>query len=124
MEARDRTAALALVGVALAAWAGVLLVMLATDPRANAAAGLVGAAAIGLAGALTAAPLAWLAVFARNGRIAYRGDWLRAGRRGGWVGLVAAILVALRLQGALELPIALFVLTMVALAEATLSSRA
>ena len=66
-------------------------------------------------------PLFWLATFARHHRVAYRGDWLRALRRGAWVAVVAAVFVALRLQGAFQLPIALFVLTMVLIAETTLS---
>ena len=53
--------------------------------------------------------------------MAYRGDWLRAIRRGAWVAVVVAVFVALRLQGAFQLPIALFVLTMVLIAETTLS---
>ena len=53
-------------------------------------AGYVGALAIGLAVGLTAIPLCWLVVFARHRRIAYQGDWARAARRGGWVGLFVA----------------------------------
>jgi hypothetical protein len=37
------------------------------------------------------------------------------------VAIVTAVFVALRLQGAFQLPIALFVVTMVVIAEATLS---
>ena len=48
---------------------------------------------------------------------------MRAARRGGWVGLVVAIFIVLRLQGALELPIALFILALAAVAEATLSAE-
>jgi uncharacterized membrane protein YjjP (DUF1212 family) len=66
-------------------------------------------------------PLFWLAVFARHRRIAYRGDWTRAVRRGLWVGLVVAFLVALRVQGAFSLPIAAFVIVLVAFLELTLS---
>ena len=51
-------------------------------------AGFVGALLIGLAVGLTMVPLFWLAVFARHRRIAYRGDWTRAIRRGGWVAIV------------------------------------
>jgi hypothetical protein len=72
---------------------------------------------------LTATPIAWLVIFGRHRRIAYRGDWTRAARRGGWLGLVVAIFIVLRLQGALELPIALFILALVAVAEATLSAE-
>jgi hypothetical protein len=78
---------------------------------------------IGLAVGLTATPIAWLVVFGRHRRIAFRGDWIRAARRGGWIGLLVAIFVVLRLQGALELPIALFLLALAAVAEATLSAE-
>jgi hypothetical protein len=82
---------------------------------------LLGAGLIGLAVGFTALPLFWLAGFARHHRVAYRGDWLRAIRRGAWVAVVVGVFVALRLQGAFQLPIALFVLTMVLIAETTLS---
>ena len=66
-------------------------------------------------------PLLWLAVFGRHRRIAYRGDWTRAVRRGAWIAIVVAILVILRVQGVLQPPIALFIVALVVLAEATLS---
>jgi hypothetical protein len=91
------------------------------DPVADPTAGVIGAALIGLAIGLTLTPVAWLIVFGRHRRIAYQGDWTRAGRRGGWIGLVVAIFIVLRLQGALELPIALFIIALAAVAEATLS---
>ena len=56
-------------------------------------AGYLGALLIGLAVGLTAVPLAWLVVFARHRRIAYKGDWLRAARRGAWIGLFVTVLV-------------------------------
>jgi len=123
METRDRLANLGLFAAAALAWVAVGLVVATRDPVLDPGAGLAGAIAIGLAVGLTTAPLLWLAVFARHGRIAYRGDWSRAVRRGGWVAGVVALFVALRLQGALQVPIALFVLAMVAIAEATLSSE-
>ncbi len=60
-------------------------------------------------------------MFSRHGRIAYRGDWMRAFRRGGWVAFAIALFVLLRLENAFSLPIALFVLVIVGVAEATLS---
>ncbi len=114
MEARDRAANLALLAAAAAVWALVGLVVTTRDPQIDPVAGFIGAALIGLALALTFAPLLWLSVFGRHRRIAYQGDWLRAARRGGWVGIVAAVLVVLRLQGLLELPIALFMIALVA----------
>ena len=121
MELRDRIGNLGLLVAAAVAWGVVALVLTTRDPRLDREAGLLGAGAIGVAAALTAIPLFWLAVFARNRRVAYRGEWIRAIRRGGWVGAVAAFLVALRVEDAFQLPIALFVLIMVAIAEATMS---
>jgi hypothetical protein len=123
METRDRLANLALLGAAALVWILVGLVVTSRDPILDPTAGFIGAILLGLAVGLTVIPLMWLAVFARHGRIAYRGDWISAIRRGGWVAIVVALFIALRLQGALQLPIALFVLAMVAIAEATLSAE-
>lgn len=123
MEARDRLGNLGLFAAAAVLWILVGIVVTTRDPRLDPAAGFIGAVLIGLAIGLTTIPLFWLAVFGRHRRIAYRGDWARALRRGGWVAIVIALFVALRLQGALQLPIALFVLTMVTLAEGWLSAE-
>jgi hypothetical protein len=123
MDARDRLANLGILGAAIVVWVLVALVVTTRDPVVEPLAGFVGAALIGLAVGLTATPIAWLVVFGRHRRIAYRGDWTRAARRGGWVGLITAIFIVLRLQSALELPIALFILALVAVAEATLSAE-
>lgn len=121
MEARDRLANLAIFAAAALAWVLVGIVVTTRDPRTDPAAGYVGAVLIGVAVGLTVIPLFWLAAFGRQRRIAYQGDWVRAVRRGGWVVLVVTVLVVLRLQGAFQLPIALFVLAMVVIAEMTLS---
>lgn len=123
MEARDRTANLACFAAAAVVWVLVGLVVTTRDPLVDPSAGVIGAILIGLAIALTVVPLLWLTVFGRHRQIAYRGDWLRAVRRAAWVGIVAAVLVVLRLQGLLELPIALFMITLVMVAEATLSAE-
>ncbi len=123
MELRDRLINLGLFVAALVVWILVGLVVTTRDPIADPTAGLVGAALIGLASGLTVAPLAWLAVFARHRRISYNGDWVRAARRGAWAGLVVALFVALRVQGVFSLPIGLFVVAMVVLAEVTLSAE-
>jgi len=123
MEARDRLGNLGLFAAAAILWILVGVVVTTRDPRLDPAAGFIGAVLIGAAIGLTTIPLFWLAVFGRHRRIAYRGDWSRALRRGGWVAIVVALFVALRLQGALQLPIALFVLTMVTLAEGWLSAE-
>jgi len=123
MEARDRLGNLGVFGAATVLWILVGVVVTSRDPRLDPAAGFIGGVLIGAAIGLTTIPLFWLAVFGRHRRIAYRGDWARALRRGGWVAIVVALFVALRLQGALQLPIALFVLTMVTLAEGWLSAE-
>lgn len=121
MEARDRLANLGAFGAATIAWVLVGFLVMTRDPRADPAAGFVGAALMGLAAGLTTVPLFWLATFGRHRRIAYRGDWVRAARRGLWVGLVVGLFVALRLQDILSLPIAVFVIVLVVFAELTLS---
>jgi hypothetical protein len=123
MELRDRTGNYFFLLLAIAAWAVVFAVVTTTYPRENPTSGLVGAGAIGLACGVTAVPLFWLAAFARHRRIAFRGDWSRAIRRGAWVAMVVAILVALRIQGVLSLPIAIFVAALVVLAEMILSAE-
>lgn len=123
MESRDRMTNLGLFAAAAVAWVLVGLVVTTRDPRTDPVAGLLGAGLMGIAIGLTCIPLLWLAVFGRHQRIAYRGDWFRAARRGGWVAVVVAVFIVLRLQGAFSLPVALFVIVMVAVAEATLSTE-
>jgi hypothetical protein len=121
MELRDRIGNYFFVLVSIAAWAMVFMLVTTTYPRENPTNGLVGAGLIGLAGGVTAVPLFWLAVFGRHRRIAFRGDWSRAIRRGAWVSLIVAILIAMRIQDVLSLPIVVFVVALVVLAEITLS---
>lgn len=121
MEARDRLTNLAFFAAAGVVWILVAFVVTTRDPRLDSAAGFVGAVLIGLAIGLTVVPLFWLAVFARHRRIAYRGDWTRAVRRGGWVAVVTAVFVILRLQSAFVPALALFILALVIIAEAVLS---
>lgn len=123
MESRDRLINLGIFGAAAVVWILVGLVVTTRDPIADPVAGFIGAALIGLAVGLTLIPIAWLVVFGRHRRIAYQGDWMRAARRGGWVGLIVAVFIVLRLQGALELPIALFIVALASVAEATLSAE-
>ncbi len=123
MEPRDRLANLGLFAAAVVAWVLVGLLVTTRDPLVDPAAGPIGAALIGLAVGLTSVPLFWLAAFARQRRISFRGDWMRAARRGAWVGIVTAVFVVLRLQGALQLPIVLFLVTIVLVAEVTLSTE-
>jgi hypothetical protein len=121
MEARDRLTNLGFFAAAGVVWVLVALVVTTRDPRIDTAAGFVGAVLIGLALGLTAIPLFWLGIFAQHRRIAYRGDWTRAVRRGGWVAIVTGIFVILRLQQAFVPALALFILALVVLAEAVLS---
>jgi len=123
MEASDRLFNLAVFGAAAVVWTLVALVVSTRDPLVDPMAGFVGALLIGLAVGLTVIPLFWLLVFGRHRRIAYHGDWTRAVRRGGWVAVLVAVFVLLRLQGAFQWPIALFVMTMVVIAEATFSAE-
>jgi hypothetical protein len=123
VEARDRLGNLAILTAAGVVWLLTLLILFTRDPIEDASARFVGAALIGLAVGLTAIPLAWLIVFARHRRIAYRGDWTRAVRRGAWAGLFVAVLVLLRLEGVLALPIVLFMLALIVVAEMTLSAE-
>lgn len=123
MDARDRTANLAFFAAAAIAWVVVAIIVTTRDPIEDSTAGFLGAACIGIAIALTLVPVLWLTVFGRHGQIAYRGDWIRAIRRAAWVGIVVAVLIVLRLQGLLELPIALFMIALAVIAEVTLSAE-
>ena len=123
MEARDRIANLALLAAGLVAWILVGVLVTTRDPYRDAMAGYLGALLIGLAVGLTAIPLAWLTVFARHRRIAYQGDWMRAARRGAWIGLFVSFLVILRLVDAFQLPIVLFLAAIFVVAEITLSAE-
>ncbi len=123
MERRDRLANLGIFAAAAIVWLLVGLIVTTRDPVADPVAGFLGAALIGLAVALTTIPIWWLVVFGRHRGVSYNGDWIRAARRGAWVGLIVAIFIVLRLQGALELPIALFIMALAVVAEATLSAE-
>jgi hypothetical protein len=114
---------LSLFALAVASWVGVAVVLIDFDPRANSMVLLVGALLIGAAVGLTLLPLLWLLGFAAQGRIALPGDWWRAGRRAGLVGLIVALFVVLLGEKALNLPLALFVTAMALLVEVTLSLR-
>jgi hypothetical protein len=109
--------------LAAAAWLAAGYVLTTLDPRGNTSAVIAGALLLGAAAALTVAPVLWILGFMRNRHIAYRGDWLRAARRASLVGLVLVLLVILRAQGALSLPIALLIVAMPVLIEVTLTAR-
>jgi hypothetical protein len=123
METRDRRANLALFGAAFVTWLIVAWIVLTLDPRTDPLIGYAGAGAMGIAIGLTTVPLFWLAKFGRQARIAYRGDWVRALRRGAWVAALVALFVVMRIQGVFQPPIGLFILAMVLVAETTLSAQ-
>jgi hypothetical protein len=121
MEPRDRLANCFFIAAALVAWLAVAQIVTTTYPHEEATTPLVGAAAIGLGCGFSAVPLFWLVSYARHRRIALLGDWSRAIRRGAWVAAVIALFVTLRVQAVLSLPIAVFVVVLVLMAEITLS---
>lgn len=92
------------------------------DPRSGSDIVVAGALLLGTAVGLTVVPVLWIGSFARR-RIAYRGAWIRALRRGALCGLVVALLVILRAENALSAPMAVFVIGMPILVEITLSLR-
>ena len=123
MQPRDRRVVLLLLGVAAIGWAAVALVLLTVNPRGDTGAGFVGGTALGVAVATSVAPLLWLLAFARQGRIAYRGDWTRAIRRGAWIGLLVGVFVVMRVNGVFQPQIGLFFAALALVAEVTLSRQ-
>ena len=123
METRDRIVNVGLLMAALVAWILVGVLVTTRNPYADAMAGYLGAILIGLAVGITVTPLLWLFVFGRHRRIAYAGDWFRAARRGAWIGLLVAVIVILRLVGAFQVPIVLFLAAIFVVAEITLSAE-
>jgi len=122
MLPRHRRLSLVLFALAAAAWVIVAVGALTVDPLSSPETGVIGGAALGVAVALTAAPLFWLVGFARQGAIAYRGDWFRAARRAGWVGLLVALYVVMRINGIFQPQIGLFFVVLAVVAEVTLST--
>jgi hypothetical protein len=121
MGANDRLTNGFFIVAAIVAWISVAQRVTTTSARQNATGDLVVAGLIGLAVGLTSVPVFWLVWFARHRRIALLGDWSRAVRRGAWVFGVVALFVALRIQAVLSVPIAVFVVVLVLVAEITLS---
>jgi hypothetical protein len=122
MEPRHRRTVLVLIAIAAVAWVAVAVVATTLDPTADPNAGFIGALAVGLASGFSAAPLFWLAAFARQRRIAYRGDWTRALRRAAWVGVLVGLFVVMRVNGIFQPQIGLFLLALALVAEVTLST--
>jgi hypothetical protein len=63
----------------------------------------------GIAVALLITPFAFLGEFLARRRIVYRGAWWRAARRGILVGGAVTAMAALRLGGAMTVPVAIFI---------------
>lgn len=114
---------LTLLGVATIFWVAVVIVLFSVDPLSAPGAGFLGGGAIGIAVAMSCAPLLWLMAFTRQRRIAYRGDWTRAIRRGAWIGLLVAIIVVMRVSGIFQPQIGLFFAALALVAEVTLSRQ-
>ena len=106
--------AVVLVGFAGNACAGDLPGQACPEAGTNRA--VVVALAAATAG-LAVMPFALLAEFAVRRRIIYRGAWGRAARRGALVAAIVATIAALRLGGALSVPVALFVISLAAAVE-------
>ena len=131
MKGRDLAAAAALLVAALATM--LLLVAFASRacPAPSAeldcpAAALNRTVVVGLSAVvagLVVAPFAFIGEFAARRRIVYRGSWRRAGRRAALAGLVVVALAGLRLGGALNAPLALFVLLAPIVADAYLTRQ-
>ena len=125
MTGRTRAAVAALVLLALLC--GVVLVAFAgnscsTDGPATPCptAGVNRIVVVALAAAtvgLAVVPFALLAEFAVRRRIVFRGAWGRAARRGLLAAAAVAAMAGLRLGGALSVPVALFVVSLVVATE-------
>lgn len=113
--------------VLLAVLGGVVLIAFAGNvcpadapgrpcPTAGVNRAIVVALAAATAG-LAVAPFALLAEFARRRRIIFRGAWGRAARRGLLVAGVVAAIGALRLGGAISVPVVLFLISVAAATE-------
>lgn len=123
MKPNDRLANAALLALAVVAWLAVAYVLVNFDPRQDSTVLLAGALLLGGATVVTLAPLLWIGSFLAARRIAYRGAWWRAARRALLVGLVVAAFVVLRGQAALSPALAVFIVGMAVLVEATFSLR-
>ncbi len=121
METRDRRRNLAFFAGALVTWVAVGIVVVTLDPIAIPVAGYLGAVLMGLAIGLTVIPLFWLVAFARSRRIAMRGSWTRAVRRGAWTGVLVTLFVVMRLQGLFQPQLGLFIVALALTAETALS---
>jgi len=123
VQSRDRSANLGLLAAAGISWLVVVYFFTSRSPVGQPLVQAAGAILLGAAVALTATPLAWLAVFAVHRGIAYRGDWLRAIRRSVLAGCVVILIVSLVVLAAASLPLVLFVVALAVFVELILSAR-
>ena len=125
MTGPTRIAVLGLVVLAVAVGLGLIAFASSSCPAASAADPCVEATrnraiVVGLAGlaiALLVTPFAFLGEFLARRRIVFRGAWWRAARRGVLVAAAIAALAALRLGGALTVPVAIFIALLAGLLE-------
>jgi len=125
MRGRHRTAVAALILLALLS--GLLLVVFAasacpaeteSQPCPEATRNLlIGIGLAALTVGLVVTPFAFMGEVVARRRIVYRGAWGRAARRGILAGVVVVALAGLRLGGALNVPIGLFVLILAGVIE-------
>jgi len=123
MLVRDRITGFLLLLLAVGSWVAVAWLLLNRSPVGQPLVQLAGAVAIGAAIGISVWPLLWLLGYARQRTIAYRGDWSRAGRRALIVGLTVSVLIMLRGQAMLSVPLAAFVIVLAILVEAVFSLR-
>ena len=123
MLVRDRITGFLLLLLAVGSWVAVAWLLLNRSPVGQPHVQLAGAVAIGTAIGISVWPLLWLLGYARQRTIAYRGDWSRAGRRALIVGLTVSVLIMLRGQAMLSVPLAAFVIVLAILVEAVFSLR-
>ena len=123
MLLRDRTSGLLLLLLAVCAWGAVAWLLINRSPVGQPSIQLAGSLAIGTAVGISVWPLFWLAGYARQRTIAYRGDWSKAARRALIVGLTVGVLVMLRGQAMLSVPLAAFVITLAVLVEAAFNVK-
>jgi len=123
MLVRDRITGFLLLLLAVGSWVAVAWLLLNRSPVGQPLVQLAGAVAIGTAIGISVWPLLWLLGYARQRTIAYRGDWSRAGRRALIVGLTVSVLIMLRGQAMLSVPLAAFVIVLAILVEAVFSLR-
>ena len=117
MTGLTRLAVIGLVLLAIGAVPGLVAFASVSCPVATEAAScpdatrnrVVVVALAGIAVALLITPFAFLGEFVARRRIVYRGAWWRAARRGILVGGAVVAMAALRLGGAMTVPVAIFI---------------